>query len=109
MTDPAVRRSLRRMRDSEELVDIGGVYYLERDVWDRGFVDHEDDPLPRHARRVQRLLRGNVMITCKAGIWNGINATYMGQHDELGADGVREVLERLIARRNGDVADESQV
>lgn len=107
VTDPALRRSLRRMRDGEELVNLGDGDYLERDVWDRGFVDHEDDPLPRRARRVQRLLRGNVMIACKAGIWNGINATYMGQHDELGADGVREVLERLIARRDGDGADVS--
>lgn len=107
VTDPALRRSLKRMRDSEELVDMGGGHYLEREVWDRGYVDHYDDPLPRHARRIHRLLRGNVMIACKAGIWNGISATYMGQHDELGADGVREVLERLIARRDGDSADDS--
>lgn len=97
VTDPMLRRSLRRHRDSEELVDVGGGHYLEREVWDRGYVDHYDDPLPRHARRVQRLLRGNVMIACKAGIWNGIRATYLGQHDQLGADGVRETLERLIA------------
>lgn len=107
VTDPALRRSLKRMRDSEELVDMGGGHYLEREVWDRGYVDYYDDPLPRHARRIHRLLRGNVMIACKAGIWNGISATYMGQHDELGADGVREVLERLIARRDGDSADDS--
>jgi hypothetical protein len=98
-TDPVMRLTLRRLRDSEELVDLGGGHYLEREVWDRGFVAHEDDPLPRHARRVQRLLRGNVMIACKAGIWNGISETYMGQHDQLGADGVRDTLERLIARR----------
>lgn len=107
VTDPALRRSLKRMRDSEELVDMGGGHYLEREVWDRGYVDYYDDPLPRHARRIHRLLRGNVMIACKAGIWNGISATYMGQHDELGADGVREALERLIARRDGDSADDS--
>ncbi len=105
VTDPMLQRSLRRLRDSEELVDIGGGHYLEREAWDRGYVDHYDDPLPRHARRVQRLLRGNVMIVCKAGIWNGIRATYAGQHNQLGADGVREALERLMAReREPDAA-----
>jgi hypothetical protein len=99
ITDPVLRRSLRRLRDSEELVDMGGGHYLEREVWDRGYVDRYDDPLPRHARRVQRLLRGKVMIACKAGIWNGISATYNGQHNELGADGVRDTLERLMSRQ----------
>jgi hypothetical protein len=107
VTDLAQRRSLKRLRDSEELVDMGGGQYLEREVWDRGYLDHYDDPLPRHARRVHRLLRGNVMIACKAGIWNGISATYMGQHDELGADGVRQVLEHLIARRDDVGATDS--
>jgi len=107
VTDPALRRSLKRLRDSEELVDMGGGQYLEREVWDRGYVDHHDDPLPRNARRIHRLLRGNVMIACKASIWNGISATYMGQHDELGADGVRQVLERLIARRDDAGANDS--
>lgn len=95
VTDPV----LRRLRESEELVDMGSGRYLEREVWDRGYVDHYDDPLPRHARRVHRLLRGNVMIACKAGIWNGISGTYMGQHNELGADEVRGTLERLMARQ----------
>ena len=95
------------MRDSEELVDSGRGQYLEREVWDRGYVDHYDDPLPRNGRRNHRLLGGNVMSACKAGIWNGISATFMGQHDELGADGVRQVLERLIARRDAAGANDS--
>jgi hypothetical protein len=66
VTDPALQRSLKRMHHSEELVDVGGGVYLEREVWDRGYVDHYDDPLPRNARRIHRLLRGNVMIACKA-------------------------------------------
>ena len=40
VTDDASRRSLKRIRDSEELVDMGGGHYLEREVWDRGYVDH---------------------------------------------------------------------
>ena len=45
------------------------------------------------------------MIVCKAGIWNGIRATCAGQHNQLGADGVREALERLMAReREPDAA-----
>lgn len=107
VTDPSLRRSLKRDRGSEELVDMGGGHYLEREVWDRGYIDDYDDPLPGNARRIHRLLRGNVMIACKAGIWNGISATYMGQHDELGADGVRQVLEGLIARRDEADADNS--
>lgn len=86
---------------------MGDGHYLEREVWDRGYVEHYDDPLPRNARRVHRLLRGNVMIVCKASIWNDISATYMGQHDALGADGVRQVLEQLIARRGDTGSDDS--
>lgn len=39
------------------------------------------------------------MIACKVGMWNGISATYMVQHNELGADKVRDTLERLMARQ----------
>lgn len=85
---------------------MSGGHHLEREVWALGYVDHYDNPLPRNARRTHRLLRGNVMIACKASIWNGISATYMGQHEELGADAVRQVLERLIACRDDAGADD---
>lgn len=90
----------RRDRADEELVDIGGGKYIERDAWDRGFVDDEGDPLPDHARLVHRMLRGGLMIVCKASIWNRIPQTYNGLHSEMGADQVRQLIETGIARRD---------
>lgn len=48
-----------------------------------------------------------LLVDAAQHIWNGISATYMGQHDELGGDGVRDVLERLIARADEGVPDDS--
>ncbi|WP_294300947.1 hypothetical protein [uncultured Sphingomonas sp.] len=89
-----------RVRVDEELVDLGGGDYVERGAWDRGFVDDEDEPLPDDARLVHRLLRGGLMLACKASVWNGIPQTYNAIHDKLGADGVRREIERGLARRD---------
>lgn len=99
-TDEPLDRWQRRRRESEELVDLGGGDYAEREVWDRGFVDNEYDPLTDSARLVKRLLRGSVMIACKASIWNKIPQTYSGMHDQMGADRVRHEIERGLERRN---------
>jgi hypothetical protein len=90
----------RRDRADEELVDIGGGNYVERDAWDRGFVDNEDDPLPDDARLVHRMLRGGLMIVCKASIWNRIPLTYNGMHNQMGADDIRRLIEAGLARRD---------
>lgn len=90
----------RRLRESEELVDLGDGHYLERDVWSRGYMDHEDDPLPDNARLITRLLRGNIMFACKASIWNDIPETYQGWHDIMGADEVRRRIEQAVNRPN---------
>lgn len=99
LDDASDRIGSRRQRESEELCDLGDLNYWPREVYDRGFIEHEDDPLPPHARRIHRLLRGNMMFVCKASIWNGIPQTYNGMHDQLGADGVRDAIERGMARR----------
>ena len=93
----------RHDRADEELVDIGGGNYVEREVWDRGFVDDEDDPLPEDARLVHRMLRGGLMIVCKASVWNRIPQTYNGVHDQMGADAVRRLIEDGLVRRGSRV------
>lgn len=95
----------RRRRESEELVDLGGADYVERGAWDRGFVDHEDDPLPKGSRLVMRLLNGNVMIACKASVWNRIPQTYSGLHDQMGADLVRHEIETGLERHRAKTAE----
>jgi len=64
LDDESDRIGSRRRRESEELCDLGDLNYWPREVYDRGFVEHEDDPLPPHARRVHRLLCGNMMFVC---------------------------------------------
>lgn len=89
----------RRGRDSEELVDLGGGEYAEREVWDRGYLDHPDDPLSDSVRLIHRLLGGNIIFACKASMWNRVGATYDGRHDWLGADGVRAQIEQALRPR----------
>lgn len=91
--------AMRRVRMSEELVDLGGGDYVERGVWDRGFVDHEDDPLPDEARLVRRFFRGRVMFVSKGSIWNGAPRTYSGVHDQASNAIIRQAIERAIGER----------
>lgn len=89
----------RRIRDQEELVDLGGGEYAERGAWDRGFIDDPEDHLPDSARLVNRILRGDLMLVGKASVWNGSGQTYNGLHSKLGSAGVRQLIETGLARR----------
>ena len=89
----------RRLRQDEELVDLGDAHYVEREAWDRGFVDDEDEPLPLAARLAHRLFRGQIMIVCKASIWNRTSRTYSGMHNGMSAQTIRQTIERAMEPR----------
>ncbi len=87
----------------EEVVDLGGGYYVQRDGVDDGFYydrDRRMHDLPEHYRIISRLLNGQIMLVTKGSIWNGAPGTYSGTHDRYPAAEIRSAIERAISRRD---------
>jgi hypothetical protein len=85
----------------EELVELNPTEYVNRDVWDRGYIGHDESgreiPIPDHARLIIRLLEGKVMLVSKGGLWNSIPETYDGRHSKMTADQIRRQIEHLLS------------
>jgi hypothetical protein len=87
----------------EEVVDLGGGDYVQRDGVDDGFYydrDRRMHDLPDDYRIVSRLLNGQIMLVTKGSIWNGAPGTYSGTHDRYPAAEIRMAIERAISLRN---------
>lgn len=87
----------------EEVVDLGGGDYVQRDGVDDGFYYDRDGrmhDLPENYRIVSRLLNGQIMLVTKGSIWNGAAGTYLGTHDRYPAEEIRAAIERAISRRD---------
>ena len=86
---------------SEELVEVAPAEYVSRDVWDQGFLDHDDNgdeiPIPDDARPVVRWLQGKVLLVAKGSRWNRDPATYDGRHNGMTAAQIRRTIERSLA------------
>jgi serine/threonine-protein kinase len=87
---------------SEELVEIGPGDYRERSVWDAGYDGHDEGgdeiPLPKSAKLVIRFFKGGFAIVGQGSVWNGTAATYDGEHDKLGQEPMRELIDKAIKR-----------
>lgn len=83
---------------SEELLEVAPGEYVERGVWDRGYLGHDaqgrERPLPRSARLVVRWLRGKILLVAKGSLWNGDSGTYDGRHNRASSTAIRNVIER---------------
>jgi hypothetical protein len=86
--------------DMEELVEIAPRDYRERVVWDQGYIGHDECgdeiPIPEDARLALRFLRGHFMIVGHGSVWNGTPHTYDGEHNQLGEQGVRDLIQSVI-------------
>lgn len=86
----------------EELLELKPGKYVERGVWDRGFLRYDEDgrevPLPTGCRLVTRWLEGKILIVAKGSLWNGTPATYDGEHNTMRSAEIREVIEQALAR-----------
>ncbi|MEH3122021.1 MAG: hypothetical protein PGN16_08585 [Sphingomonas phyllosphaerae] len=95
-----------RVARDEEIVELAPRQYVERAVWDHGYIGHDGDgcetPLPASARRVHRMFDGRLMLVTKGSIWNGIPATYNGMHDQMSNDEIRRNLERVVTAGEDD-------
>jgi len=93
-------RSSRRVRESEELVELYPGDYVSRSVWDRGFLRYAEDgseiPLPDSARLANRWFKGKVLIVAKSSLWNSAAETYDGRHSQMTAAQIREVIEASL-------------
>jgi serine/threonine-protein kinase len=84
----------------EELVEVGPREYLERSVWDQGFLDYDQSgyeiPLPEDARLLVRWFNGKILFVSKGSLWNGTSGTYDGRHDRMGTAGIQSVIEAWL-------------
>jgi hypothetical protein len=89
-------------RASEELFEVAPGDYRSREVWDRGFLDHDENgyetPIPDDARLAVRWFKGKVLLVAKGSLWNGDPATCDGRHNKMTAEQIRSVIERSLAR-----------
>jgi hypothetical protein len=86
---------------SEELVEYPEGEYLDRVVWDQGYLAHDENdreiPLPPNSRLVTRWFGGAILIVAKGSLWNGTPATYDGRHNTMTPARIRAVIERSLA------------
>lgn len=83
----------------EELGEIDPGEYIHREHIDSGYYNRE--PLPSHARTVNRILSGSFVIFSKASIYNRNNGTYDARHEKVGDERFREYIESVISHRQG--------
>jgi len=89
-------------RGSEELLELAPGEYEDRGLWDRGFLDYDEDgreiPMPEEARIVVRFFRGSILFVAKGSLWNGSSRTYGGEHSRLTPDLIRAAIENALER-----------
>jgi hypothetical protein len=89
--------------DCEELLELAPADYVSRDVWDRGFLDHDENgdeiAIPDDARLAVRWLKGKVLLVAKGSLWNSDPATYDGRHNRMTAAQIRRIIERSLAQQ----------
>ena len=90
----------RRLRQREEVLEVGRGEYLPVSVWDDGYLGHDEDgneiPLPSTARLITRWLQGKILLVCKGSMWNGTPATYDGRHNRMTAAQIRAMIEQSM-------------
>lgn len=76
----------------EGICEISPGEYVELDAWEHG--EHEDEPLPRGARPLYRILKGSFVIFSTRSHYNLDPATYDARHEKLGEGRFRSYIER---------------
>ncbi|MCG5244848.1 hypothetical protein [Methylorubrum extorquens] len=88
-----------RRRTTEEYVETPDGELYGRSAWDYNATP-DGEPLPDGSRLVNRFLRGKIMFLTKGSIWNSVPATYGGQHSNMTAAQIRNIIESVVARRS---------
>lgn len=84
----------------EEVTELEPGYYVERSVWDRGYVNYDEYgrevPLPRGARPVFRYFDGAFVIFAKGSIYNAVSSTYDARHNKMTGEQFRQYIEKNV-------------
>lgn len=88
--------------EMEEVVDLGGGNYINRSVWDRGFLRYDGDenevPFPDAAHIAIRVLNGSVLFVQHGSIWNQNSGTYDGRLQSMGEGAILDAIKGAIER-----------
>lgn len=76
----------------ESVCEIRPGEYVEFEAWEHG--EHEDEPLPRSAQPLTRMLKGSFVIFSTRSHYNLDSATYDARHERLGEEGFRRYIQR---------------
>lgn len=89
-------------KEKEGVLEYPSGTYLSRDLWERGYLHHDEDgrevPLPLSSRVVTRWFGGKILIVAKGSLWNSDPATYDGRHNTMTAPQIRAMIKRSAAR-----------
>ena len=83
---------------SEDLVEVGPGVYRSAQYWVYGVEDYDTGvTFPKGSKRVERYLKGSILLAYKFGAYNQIPSTYDGRHVWARPDEFRQYVEALIA------------
>jgi len=90
-------------RDSEELIEIEPLNYIDSHYWDKSNYEGER---PSSARLVHRRLKGDFVIFAKTSIYNRSPTTYDARHNQLNADTFREYINQKVEKAETILQDQ---
>jgi len=92
-------------KDSEELIEIEPLHYIDRSYWDEGYYDGER--IPSSARLVTRFMKGDFVIFSKISFYNHAPSTYDGRHNQMTTDEFREYIAEKVELTQKILQDEN--
>lgn len=84
-----------RYSRQETVIEISPGDYVGLNGRDK---DGNQISVPKHARTVVRGFNGAILIATKGSLWNQ-SRIYEGQHETLGPEEIRAILERVLGRK----------
>ena len=84
--------------NSEQLIELEPLDYRQWNYIEHYYEEFDDGytPQPENYRSIIRLTGGNLVIFRKTSSYNLTPSTYDGRHGEMGVDGFRDYIQRLI-------------
>lgn len=89
--EPLLEKDFAQEYFFEELVEIGPQYFISREYLDEG--EYNGQKLPPYTRLVSRYIKGDFVIFQKTSMYNRIDVTYEGIHNQMDSDEFRSYIE----------------
>jgi len=78
----------------EELIEIEPGKYISKSYWEEG--KYNDEKLPKTARVVTRILKGDFVIFAKSSHYNRHSNTYDARHNNMSSEVFRLYIEKVM-------------